>query len=72
MAYGPLAALALLDEPELAAALADYHLYHAARADFLRQGGYRDDARAAYGRALALCQNRAERTFLTRRIAELA
>jgi RNA polymerase sigma-70 factor (ECF subfamily) len=72
MAYGPLAALALLDEPELGAALAEYHLYHAARADFLRRGGYRDDARAAYGRALALCQNRAERTFLTRRLAELA
>lgn len=72
MAYGPLAALALLDEPELAAELGAYHLYHAARADFLRRGGYRDEARAAYGRALALCQNRAERTFLTRRLAELA
>jgi RNA polymerase sigma-70 factor (ECF subfamily) len=72
MAYGPLAALALLDEPELATALAEYHLYQAARADFLRRGGYRDEARAAYGRALTLCQNRAERTFLTRRLAELA
>lgn len=71
MAYGPLTALALLDETGLATDLEGYHLYHAARADFLRRGGYRAEARDAYGRALALCQNRAELTFLTRRLAEL-
>lgn len=72
MAQGPLTALALLDEPEMVQSLANYHLYHAARADFLRRGGYRAEAREAYSQALALCQNRAERVFLTRRIAELA
>lgn len=71
MAYGPLAALALLDDPELAAELDGYHLYHAARADFLRRGDYAAESKQAYSRALALCQNRAERTFLSRRLAEL-
>lgn len=70
MARGPLAGLALLQAPELAEALDGYHWYHAAVADFLRRAGYREAARAAYVRALALCENRAERSFLGRRIAE--
>ncbi|MEZ4538376.1 MAG: RNA polymerase sigma factor [Chloroflexota bacterium] len=71
MARGPLAGLALLQEPELAAALDGYHWYHAAVADFLRRASYRGSAHAAYVRALALCENRAERSLLGRRIAEL-
>ena len=71
MARGPLAGLALMQAPELAEALDGYHWYHAAVADFLRRAGYREAARAAYVRALALCENRAERSFLGRRIAEL-
>jgi len=70
MARGPLAGLALLQRPELAAALDGYHWYHAAVADFLRRAGYRPEARAAYVRALALCDNRAEQAFLARRIDE--
>jgi RNA polymerase sigma-70 factor (ECF subfamily) len=72
MAQGPLAGLMALDQRRLAAALDDYHWYHAARADLLRRAGYLAEARAAYTRALALCQNGAERSFLTRRLAELA
>ena len=70
MARGPLAGLALLQRPELAAALDSYHWYHAAVADFLRRAGYRPEARAAYVRALSLCDNRAEQAFLARRIDE--
>jgi len=72
MARGPLAGLALLQQPALAEALDGYHWYHAAAADFLRRAGYREQARAAYVRALALCDNRAEAAFLTRRIDEMS
>jgi RNA polymerase sigma-70 factor (ECF subfamily) len=72
MARGPLAGLAMLQTEALAEALDGYHWYHAAAADFLRRAGYREAARAAYVRALALCENRAERSFLARRIAELS
>jgi RNA polymerase sigma-70 factor (ECF subfamily) len=72
MARGPLAGLALLQAPELAEALDGYHWYHAAVADFLRRAGYPEAARAAYARALSLCANRAERSFLARRMTELA
>ena len=72
MAKGPPAGLALLQAAELATALDGYHWYHAAVADFLRRAGYRHEARTAYVRALALCENGAERTFLAGRIAELS
>jgi RNA polymerase sigma-70 factor (ECF subfamily) len=71
MADGPLAALHLLDDDALAAALADYHWYHAARADYLRRAGFRLEAAEAYGRALALCRNDRERAFLSMRQMEL-
>lgn len=69
MAEGPTRGLALLDCPELAAELASYQHYHAARAALLHRVGRRDAAAAAYVRALALCQNTAERRFLQRRLA---
>ena len=72
MAWGPECGLALLDRPELAAPLAEYQHYHAARADLLRRSGCRDQAISAYVRALELCQNAAERCFLQRRLAEVA
>lgn len=72
MARGPLAGLALLQKPPLAEALDGYHWYHAAAADFLRRAGYRAEARAAYVRALSLCDNRAEAAFLARRIDEMS
>ncbi len=62
-------ALALIDAVD---GLERYHLMHATRADFLRRLGRRDDAGAAYRRALSLTRNPAERRFLERRLAELA
>jgi len=72
MADGMERGLALLDHPALAAALATYQHYHAARADLLRRSGQREGAMAAYVRALELCQNAAERRFLQRRLTEVA
>ena len=62
---GPAAALDAVDQLDLA----DYHLYHAARADLLRRLDREDEARAAYDEALALAGNTAERAFLTARRA---
>jgi RNA polymerase sigma factor (sigma-70 family) len=63
---GPRAAMSELDG--LAGALDDYHLFHATRADLLRQLGDPDEARAADRRALALTTNPAERALLQQRI----
>lgn len=51
--------------------LHDYHLAHAARADLCRRLGRTEEARAAYGRALALATQEPERRFLERRLREL-
>jgi RNA polymerase sigma-70 factor, ECF subfamily len=69
MAHGPEDGLALMDE--LAGELDGYHLLHSARADLLRRLDRRDEASAAYERALALAANPVERAFLERRLAEL-
>jgi RNA polymerase sigma-70 factor (ECF subfamily) len=71
MAEGPERGLALLDALDGEAALGDYYLYHAARADLLRRMGQKDAARSAYERALSLCENGAEQAFLRRRLAEI-
>jgi RNA polymerase sigma factor (sigma-70 family) len=63
---GPRAAMSEVDA--LAGALDDYHLFHATRADLLRQLGDPDEARAADRRALALTTNPAERAVLQQRI----
>jgi RNA polymerase sigma-70 factor (ECF subfamily) len=68
MAAGPEDGLRLV---ERIAGLDGYHLFHATRADLLRRLGRRDEAAAAYGRALALAGNEPERSFLERRLAEL-
>src|SRR3954453_19165622 len=71
LADGPAAGLAaidaLADEPQLAA----YGYAAAARADFLRRLGRTDEARTAYGEALLLTENAAERAFLEGRMARL-
>ncbi|MGH2711184.1 MAG: RNA polymerase sigma factor [Actinomycetota bacterium] len=69
MADGPEAGLSLVDG--LAGALDDYHLFYSARADLLRRMDRRDEALAAYERALELTTNDIERRFLDRRIADL-
>jgi RNA polymerase sigma-70 factor (ECF subfamily) len=48
-----------------------FYPYHAARADLLRRTGQREAAAEAYGRALALCGNAAERAYLQRRQDEM-
>jgi RNA polymerase sigma-70 factor (ECF subfamily) len=52
--------------------LEGYHLLHAARADLLRRLGRNDEAAAAYGRALGLTANDAERRYLERRLLEVS
>jgi RNA polymerase sigma-70 factor, ECF subfamily len=66
------AGLSLVDELLEDAALKNYHLAHATRADFCRRLGRVAHARSAYERALALAQQDSERRFLSRRIAELS
>ena len=57
---GPAAALALVDDLDLAG----YHLFHATRADLLRRLGRPDEAAVAYDRAASLAPTDAERDFL--------
>ena len=49
-----------------------YHLLHAARADLLRRLDRRDEAAAAYRRALELTANEAETRYLERRLLEVS
>lgn len=72
MEQGPAAGLAQLDGLEEDGTLDRYHLYHSARADLLRRIGRADEAGAAYERALRLCTNPVERTFLEGRLTQLA
>lgn len=52
--------------------LESYYLYHAARADLLRRLGRKQEALAAYDRALRLTANAVERRYLRRRITDLS
>ena len=67
MAEGPERGLELAERIDLP----DYHLLHAARADFLRRLDRSEEAAAAYRDALALEMNAADRAFLERRLAEV-
>jgi RNA polymerase sigma factor (sigma-70 family) len=64
---GARAAMAELDD--LAGSLGDYYLYHAGRAELLRELGHPDEASAADRRALELTANPAERAVLRQRLA---
>jgi RNA polymerase sigma-70 factor (ECF subfamily) len=64
---GPEAGLAIVDR----LALGDYRYLHSTRAELLRRLGRTAQARDAYGRALALVHDDAERRLLERRLAEL-
>ncbi|HEX6392763.1 MAG TPA: RNA polymerase sigma factor [Acidimicrobiales bacterium] len=61
--YGPVEGLAALAQIDLGS-LDDYQPYHAARADLLARVGHRDEAVAAYDRAIELTNNPVERNFL--------
>jgi RNA polymerase sigma-70 factor, ECF subfamily len=67
MAHGPEFGLELLERIDLP----EYHLLHAARADFLRRLDRRPEAADAYRAALALEMNAADRAFLTQRLADV-
>ncbi|EJC73588.1 putative RNA polymerase sigma factor containing a TPR repeat domain [Rhizobium leguminosarum bv. trifolii WSM2012] len=72
MAEGPAKGLDLVDAILGRGELPAYHLAHSARADFLRRLGRREEAIAAYARALSLCRQEPEQAFLRKRISELA
>jgi RNA polymerase sigma-70 factor (ECF subfamily) len=63
---GPAAAMCEVEV--LADDLDGYHLFHATRAELLRDLGHADQARAADQRALALTANPAERSLLRQRL----
>jgi RNA polymerase sigma-70 factor (ECF subfamily) len=69
MAEGPESGLRLLDDLDARGELADYHLFHSARAGLLARLGRDAEAATAYGRALELATNPVERRFLERRLA---
>jgi RNA polymerase sigma-70 factor (ECF subfamily) len=71
MRDGPQAGLAQIDALLAKGDLNDYHLAHAARADFCRRLGQTADAKHSYQRALELARQEPERRFLEKRLAEL-
>jgi RNA polymerase sigma-70 factor (ECF subfamily) len=71
MRDGAAAGLSLVDELMKGASLVEYRLAHAARADFLRRLGRRQESADAYRRALALTSQGPERSFIERRLREL-
>jgi RNA polymerase sigma-70 factor (ECF subfamily) len=66
-AHGPEAGLEIVER----LGLRDYQYLHATRGELLRRLGRTDEAREAYGHALALVNDDAERRLLERRLAEL-
>jgi RNA polymerase sigma-70 factor (ECF subfamily) len=72
MRDGPAAGLVLIDAILSRGDLEEYHLAHAARADFCRRLGRTEEARTSYRRALELARQAPERRFLERRLGELA
>ncbi|PBJ00057.1 RNA polymerase sigma factor [Pseudomonas sp. ACN5] len=68
---GPQAGLTLVDAILARGELLDYHLAHSARAEFCRQLGRKQEARAAWERALALTRQEPERRFIEGRLKAL-
>ncbi|MCU0089524.1 RNA polymerase sigma factor [Pseudomonas koreensis] len=68
---GALAGLTLVEGILGRGDLQDYHLAHSARAEFCRQLGLVEEARAAYLRALELTRQEPERRFIEGRLREL-
>ena len=71
MSLGFEAGLRQIDALDASGDLAEYYLFHAARADILRRMGRLEEAASAYSRALALTTNQIEKEFLRRRLAEI-
>ncbi|MEM6529900.1 MAG: RNA polymerase sigma factor [Chloroflexota bacterium] len=66
------AGLQRLDELAQNREMADYYLFHAARADLLRRIGDYTEAQTAYRRALTLCGNAVERRFLEKQLVAVS
>lgn len=71
MRDGPQAGAELVESLLARGELTDYYLAHAALADFYRRLDRREQALAAYRKALDLAQQETDRRFLQSRIAEL-
>ena len=71
MAYGPAAALEIIDRLTAEPSLKAYHLLPAVRGDLLAKLGRRDEAAAEFRRAAALTRNTQERNLLLARVATL-
>jgi len=72
MAFGPEAALELVDALDSEAALRDYHLLPTVRGDLLSKLGRNEEARVEFERAVSLTQNSREQGVLLDRIAACA
>ncbi len=72
MAFGPAAALELVDALKAEPAMQTYHLLPSARADLLAKLGRFDEARSEFERAASLTRNARERELLLQRAAALA
>jgi RNA polymerase sigma-70 factor, ECF subfamily len=70
-AHGAEEGLRRLDALEASGRLPDYHLLPAARAQLLARLGQRDEAAAAFRRALELVANDSEKRFLERELARI-
>ncbi len=71
MRDGPEAGLTLIDAILARGKLGEYHLAHSARGELLRRLGRRDEAVAAYRRALARATQDPERRLLEKRLSSL-
>jgi predicted RNA polymerase sigma factor len=71
MAFGPAAALVLVDALKAEPSLQTYHLLPSARADLLVKLGRFEEARSEFERAASLTRNARERELLNQRAAAL-
>ena len=69
MAFGPEAALPIVDALAREPAMASYHLLPSVRADLLRRLGREDEAQAELARAATLARNAKEKAMLLARIS---
>src|SRR5215469_2996069 len=71
MRDGPLAGLSEIDALLAKGELDNYPLAHSAKAELCRRAGQMDEAKASFGKALALTSQEQQRRFLERRLAEI-
>ncbi|MCL4253358.1 MAG: hypothetical protein KJ043_06230, partial [Anaerolineae bacterium] len=71
MAYGLEQGIIQLEALANNPTLQNYHPYHATQADLYRRAGRIADAKSAYERAIALCQNDREKLFLSKQLGLL-